>query len=83
MTDTVPAIATRGLTKSFGTLEVLKGINLTLMPGEVLGLIGPSGFCSGAARSPDGFAEPAARSAWASCAAMSAWCSSISTCFRI
>ncbi|MDO9637986.1 MAG: amino acid ABC transporter ATP-binding protein [Pseudotabrizicola sp.] len=43
MTDTVPAIATRGLTKSFGTLEVLKGINLTLMPGEVLGLIGPSG----------------------------------------
>lgn len=40
---TEPVIAVRGLTKSFGSLDVLKGIDLDLMPGEVLGLIGPSG----------------------------------------
>ncbi len=33
----------RGLRKSFGTLEVLKDIDLDLAPGEVLGVIGPSG----------------------------------------
>ncbi len=43
MTKMQPAIAVRGLTKSFGKLEVLKHIDLDLMPGEVLGLIGPSG----------------------------------------
>ncbi|WP_372838768.1 amino acid ABC transporter ATP-binding protein [Phaeovulum sp.] len=36
-------ISVAGLGKSFGKLEVLKGIDLDLMPGEVLGVIGPSG----------------------------------------
>lgn len=33
----------RGIRKSFGALEVLKGIDLTLARGEVVALIGPSG----------------------------------------
>jgi polar amino acid transport system ATP-binding protein len=37
------AISVRGLRKAFGNLEVLKGIDLELAHGEVLGLIGPSG----------------------------------------
>lgn len=38
-----PIISVRGLCKHFGALEVLKDINLDLMTGEVLGIIGPSG----------------------------------------
>jgi simple sugar transport system ATP-binding protein len=33
----------RGVTKSFGALSVLKGIDLTLQQGEVLGLVGDNG----------------------------------------
>jgi ABC-2 type transport system ATP-binding protein len=36
-------IAVRGLRKSFGKHEVLKGIDLDIAPGEVVGLIGPNG----------------------------------------
>jgi ABC-type polar amino acid transport system ATPase subunit len=43
MNDKSPVISVRGLGKSFGKLEVLRGIDLDLMPGEVLGVIGPSG----------------------------------------
>ena len=38
-----PIISIRNLTKSFGSLDVLKGIDLDLPPGEVLAIIGPSG----------------------------------------
>src|SRR5665213_1884900 len=40
---TVPMVEALQVRKSFGRLEVLKGIDLTVDPGEVLCLIGPSG----------------------------------------
>lgn len=33
----------RGLRKSFGTLDILKGIDLDVAQGEKIALIGPSG----------------------------------------
>ena len=36
-------IQTEGITKSFGTLQVLKGIDLTIEKGEVVAIVGPSG----------------------------------------
>ncbi|MDR6867223.1 polar amino acid transport system ATP-binding protein [Microbacterium resistens] len=38
-----PAIEVRGLVKTFGENEVLKGIDLTVQAGEVVCVIGPSG----------------------------------------
>jgi len=38
-----PIIRARGLTKSFGALEVLKGIDFDVMPSQVSVVIGPSG----------------------------------------
>ena len=38
-----PAVEVRALHKSFGRLEVLKGISLSVGPGEVAAVIGPSG----------------------------------------
>ena len=40
---TVPMVEALQVRKSFGRLEVLRGIDLTVDPGEVLCLIGPSG----------------------------------------
>ena len=40
---TTPAVQIRGLRKSYGTHEVLKGIDLTVRPGEVIAIIGKSG----------------------------------------
>jgi polar amino acid transport system ATP-binding protein len=40
---TVPAVRVEGLWKSFGSLEVLKGIDLAVEPHEVVCLIGASG----------------------------------------
>ena len=36
-------IETKGIKKSFGTLEVLKGIDLTINKGEIVSIVGPSG----------------------------------------
>ena len=36
-------IQTIGITKSFGSLQVLKGIDLTINRGEVVAIVGPSG----------------------------------------
>jgi simple sugar transport system ATP-binding protein len=41
--DGVPALEVRGVTKSFGVLNVLNGIDLVLHQGEVLGLVGDNG----------------------------------------
>ena len=38
-----PVIEITGLRKSFGTNEVLKGIDLAVTPGEVIAIIGKSG----------------------------------------
>ena len=36
-------IQTEGITKSFGSLQVLKGIDLTINEGEIVAIVGPSG----------------------------------------
>ena len=40
---TAPAIEVRGLRKSYGDVEALRGIDLTVPSGTVLGLLGPNG----------------------------------------
>ena len=42
-TTAAPIVRIEGLRKSFGANEVLKGIDLTVQPGEVLAIIGKSG----------------------------------------
>jgi simple sugar transport system ATP-binding protein len=42
MSDT-PLVSLRGITKSFGAVQSLRGVDLTLNPGEVLGLVGDNG----------------------------------------
>ncbi len=39
----VPAVVARGLAKRFGTTEALRGVDLTVPRGTVLGLLGPNG----------------------------------------
>lgn len=41
--STEPMVKVRGVHKFFGDLHVLKGVDLTVMPGEVCVLLGPSG----------------------------------------
>ncbi|RXT52584.1 ectoine/hydroxyectoine ABC transporter ATP-binding protein EhuA [Bosea sp. Tri-44] len=42
-TDAAPLVSARNVHKSFGHNEVLKGIDLDVMPGEVVVVLGPSG----------------------------------------
>jgi ABC-2 type transport system ATP-binding protein len=42
-TATDPAIIARGLTKRFGELEAVKGIDLDVRRGEIFGFLGPNG----------------------------------------
>lgn len=41
--DSRPLISLRGVRKSFGTFEVLRGIDMDIRKGEVVAIIGPSG----------------------------------------
>src|ERR1700742_2415074 len=36
----VPRMSVRGIRKTFGSIEALRGVDLDLMPGECLGLVG-------------------------------------------
>ena len=42
-TETDPIVSIKNVRKSFGTLEVLKGVSMDIMKGEVICIIGPSG----------------------------------------
>ncbi|WP_367210245.1 ATP-binding cassette domain-containing protein [Sphingobacterium sp. R2] len=43
MQSILPLIRIVDLKKSYGTKEILKGINLDIFPGQVIGYIGPNG----------------------------------------
>jgi polar amino acid transport system ATP-binding protein len=43
ITQTSPILAIEGLSKSFGTHQVLRGIDFSVHPGQVVVIIGPSG----------------------------------------
>jgi polar amino acid transport system ATP-binding protein len=43
ITSTEPMVKAEGVHKSFGRLEVLKGVSLEVQPGEVVCMIGASG----------------------------------------
>ncbi|MCK5500462.1 MAG: amino acid ABC transporter ATP-binding protein, partial [Tritonibacter mobilis] len=43
MTDETPVLEIRGLHKSYGDLEVIKGVDITAKRGDVVSLIGSSG----------------------------------------
>ncbi|HEX4187995.1 MAG TPA: ABC transporter ATP-binding protein [Solirubrobacteraceae bacterium] len=43
MSDTAPAIEVRGLRKSYGSYEAVRGVDISVRRGEVFGLLGPNG----------------------------------------
>ncbi|WP_240941765.1 ABC transporter ATP-binding protein [Paenibacillus sp. HB172176] len=42
-TSASPLLTIKGLTKSFGSFQALRGIDLTMKPGEIISVLGPSG----------------------------------------
>jgi polar amino acid transport system ATP-binding protein len=90
-------VSIKDVKKSFGPVAVLKGVSIEIARGDVVAIIGRSGSgkstllrcINGLETYEAGSIEAeasrsaAARPAWSSCAAGSAWCSSNSTCFRI
>jgi ABC-2 type transport system ATP-binding protein len=42
-TDTAPAVSARGLRKTYGALEAVAGVDVTVQPGDVYGYLGPNG----------------------------------------
>src|SRR5438067_9219645 len=56
-----PLLVAENLTKDYGSFRALEGVNLTLEPGEVFGLLGPNGSGkSTALRLMLGFLRPTA-----------------------
>ncbi len=43
MVDVSPAVSARGLTKKFGPITAVDGLDLELAPGRIYGLLGPNG----------------------------------------
>lgn len=43
MSESTPKIQVRNLTKRFGTLTVLDGINFSVAKGELVAIVGPTG----------------------------------------
>ncbi|MET0604553.1 MAG: ATP-binding cassette domain-containing protein, partial [Baekduia sp.] len=43
MAETTPLLEMRGITKRFGAVRALNGVDFRVMPGEVVGLVGDNG----------------------------------------
>jgi len=41
--EATPAVAARGLRKTYGTIEAVAGVDVTVKPGDVYGYLGPNG----------------------------------------